>query len=50
MRAFSPKHSAAAVVRVAVAEGVVAIRLPDAVHPWQLLNLAYWMLDGLTAG
>jgi hypothetical protein len=42
---FSPKHSAAAAVRVAVDGGVVAIRLPEAVHPWQLHNLAYWMLD-----
>jgi hypothetical protein len=27
-----------------------AIRLPDAVHPWQLHNLAFWMLDCPGAG
>lgn len=42
---FSPKHSAAHRVDVSTAGDWVAIRLPVDVHPWQLHNLAYWMLD-----
>lgn len=32
-------------VMVSQAGGWVAVRLPDHVHPWQLHNLAYWLLD-----
>ncbi len=42
---FSPRHSSEHQLRLAVSGGWSAIRLPDAVHPWQLHNLAYWMLD-----
>lgn len=40
-----PRHVTDSVVQLAAAGGVVAVRLPPAVHPWQLHNLAYWMLD-----
>lgn len=42
---FSPKHSAAHRVDVATSADWMAVRLPLDVHPWQLHNLAYWMLD-----
>ncbi len=42
---FSPKHATEHTVAVASAGDWTAIRLPDAVHPWQLHNLAFWMLD-----
>lgn len=42
---WSPKHAQQHEVSVGVAGGWTAIRLPAAVHPWQLHNLAYWMLD-----
>lgn len=42
---FSPKRADDHTVQVAVSGDWTAIRLPDAVHPWQLHNLAYWMLD-----
>ena len=42
---FPAKRSDEHMVRVATASGWTAIRLPDEVHPWQLHNLAYWMLD-----
>lgn len=32
-------------VQVGEVGGWTAIRLPDSVHPWQLHNLAFWMLD-----
>ena len=40
---FAPRHEHS--LRVAVAGEWTALRLPDAVHPWQLHNLAFWMLD-----
>lgn len=42
---FSPKRADPHQLHVATSGGWTAIRLPDAVHPWQLHNLAYWMLD-----
>lgn len=42
---FSPKRSSEHTVKVAASGEWTAIRLPDAVHPWQLHNLAFWMLD-----
>lgn len=42
---WSPKRAVPHEVRIATVAGWTAIRLPDAVHPWQLHNLAFWMLD-----
>jgi hypothetical protein len=42
---FAAKRSDDHTVRVASSSGWSAIRLPDEVHPWQLHNLAFWMLD-----
>lgn len=42
---WSPKHAERCELSVGVAGGWTAIRLPGAVHPWQLHNLAFWMLD-----
>lgn len=42
---WSPKRAEAHEVLVGAAGEWCAIRLPAAVHPWQLHNLAYWMLD-----
>ena len=42
---FSPKYSVERTVRVAGTGEWSSIRLPDDVHPWQLHNLASWMLD-----
>lgn len=42
---FSPKHSSEHMVAMATSGDWTAIRLPDSVHPWQLHNLAFWMLD-----
>ncbi|NND73654.1 MAG: hypothetical protein HKN44_01490 [Ilumatobacter sp.] len=41
----SPKHGEQHEMSVGVAGGWTAIRLPDATDPWQLHNLAFWMLD-----
>ncbi len=46
---FSPKRSEQHQIQVAASGDWTAIRLPDAVHPWQLHNLAFWMLDCPTA-
>lgn len=42
---WSPKRSAPHEVLVGAVAGWTAIRLPERVHPWQLHNLAFWMLD-----
>ena len=42
---FSPKRAVEHTVRLACSGDWTAIRLPDAVHPWQLHNLTFWMLD-----
>ena len=42
---WSPKRAERHEVVVGAVGGWTAIRLPGAVHPWQLHNLAYWMLD-----
>ncbi|MGYP001824533192 len=42
---WSPKRAQQHEVLVAQAVGWSAVRLPDEVHPWQLHNLAFWMLD-----
>lgn len=42
---WSPKWASEHELFVAEVGGWTAIRLPDEVHPWQLHNLAYWMLD-----
>ena len=42
---WSPKRAEQHEVMVGVSGGWTAIRLPSDVHPWQLHNLAYWMLD-----
>lgn len=42
---FSSRHSSEHALQFASAGEWTAIRLPDAVHPWQLHNLAFWMLD-----
>jgi len=42
---FSPKRADEHLLQIATSGGWTAIRLPDAVHPWQLHNLAFWMLD-----
>ena len=42
---FSPKRAEQHVLQIATSGDWTAIRLPDAVHPWQLHNLAFWMLD-----
>ncbi len=42
---WSPKRVEEHQVRVGDVGGWTAIRIPEAVHPWQLHNLAFWMLD-----
>lgn len=42
---WSPKRAQEHEVLVAQVDGWTTIRLPDEVHPWQLHNLAFWMLD-----
>lgn len=42
---FSPKRAELRSLLVGAADGWCAIRLPHTVHPWQLHNLACWMLD-----
>lgn len=42
---FSPKHAQEHSLFVAASGEWSSIRLPDNVHPWQLHNLAFWMLD-----
>lgn len=42
---WSPKRAEQHEVLLGVVGDWTAIRLPGAVHPWQLHNLAYWMLD-----
>jgi hypothetical protein len=42
---WSPKRAEQHEVSVGEVGGWTAIRLPGAVHPWQLHNLAFWMLD-----
>lgn len=42
---WSPKRAREHEVSVGVVGGWTAIRLPAEVHPWQLHNLAFWMLD-----
>lgn len=44
-RLWSPKRAEQHEVMTGLSGGWTAIRLPDAVHPWQLHNLASWMLD-----
>lgn len=41
---WSPKRAQHNQVEVGEIAGWTAIRLPQAVHPWQLHNLAFWML------
>lgn len=41
----SPRHAGEESLRVAEGTGWTAVRLPDRVHPWQLHNLAVWLLD-----
>lgn len=42
---FCLKRSEGHDLQVATSGEWTAIRLPDVAHPWQLHNLAYWMLD-----
>lgn len=42
---WSPKRAEPHDVQVGEVAGWSAIRLPETVHPWQLHNLAFWMLD-----
>ena len=42
---WSRKRAEPHEVMVAEVGGWTAVRLPEAVHPWQLHNLGYWMLD-----
>lgn len=42
---FPVKHSVEETLLMSTVGDWTAIRLPDAVHPWQLHNLAFWMLD-----
>ena len=42
---WSPKRAEQHEAVVGAVGGWTAIRLPGTVHPWQLHNLAYWMLD-----
>jgi hypothetical protein len=42
---WSPKRAEQHEVLIGEVGGWTAIQLPDAVHPWQLHNLAFWMLD-----
>lgn len=42
---WSPKRAEEHRVQVGEVGGWTAIRLPEPVHPWQLHNLAFWMLD-----
>lgn len=42
---WSPKRAEEHDLELGVAGAWTSIRLPDAVHPWQLHNLAFWMLD-----
>lgn len=41
----SPRHAPEQPVGIATVNGWTAVRLPDLVHPWQLHNLAFWLLD-----
>jgi len=47
---FPPKRADEHDLQIATSGEWTAIRLPDAIHPWQLHNLAYWMLDCEHAG
>jgi hypothetical protein len=49
---WSPKRAEAHRVMVGVTGVWTTIKLPKSVHPWQLHNLAFWMLDcpGLSHG
>ena len=47
---WSPKRATEHEVTVGAVGGWTAIRLPEEVHPWQLHNLAFWMLDCPGAG
>ncbi|MGD9935324.1 MAG: hypothetical protein AB7T37_16630 [Dehalococcoidia bacterium] len=40
-----PKRAAEQVLSVGEGGGWTAVRLPEHVHPWQLHNLAVWLLD-----
>ncbi len=42
---WSPKRADEHQAQVGEIAGWTAIRLPQPVHPWQLHNLAFWMLD-----
>ncbi len=42
----SPKHAVERSIDVSSSGSWTAVRLPAIVHPWQLHNLAYWLLDG----
>jgi hypothetical protein len=42
---FSPKRANEHDLGVAALGSQTVIALPEAVHPWQLHNLAFWMLD-----
>ncbi len=42
---WPPKRAASHTLHLATSGGWTAVRLPDAVHPWQLHNLAIWLLD-----
>lgn len=42
---WSPKRAETHDVTVGEVGGWTAIRLPELTHPWQLHNLAFWMLD-----
>lgn len=41
----SPKRAMEQALSLGEAGGWTAVRLPDRVHPWQLHNLALWLLD-----
>jgi hypothetical protein len=47
---WSRKRAEPHEVMVAEVGGWTAVRLPEAVHPWQLHNLGYWMLDCPNSG
>ena len=47
---WSPKRATEHEVMIGRVSGWTAIRLPEEVHPWQLHNLAFWMLDCPDAG
>lgn len=42
---FSQKGSEEHTLQMATSGDWTTVQLPDAVHPWQLHNLAYWLLD-----